>query len=138
MDIYKVLNAFKWLGDTYMLDYFIEDQWSGIPTSWRIYFDALLDGATNDDVISIIEFLLDRSYSKEWPRCKVVPPLSLIALRAFIRFNSLPQFHPVTDPSELANLLDVTARFSFSNYKAFFRYKMFLASLEPLKALIIR
>lgn len=73
-----VIGQCQWLIDSYVLDFYTENHWQQLPSSWRAVFDNLKDVAVFSEILN-----LDDSADKS--PTAVVLPLSLLALNSCIR-----------------------------------------------------
>lgn len=76
-----VINQYKWLSDSYVLDFFVENHWKNLPQSWQETF-------TNNFPINELSFLLNYEADSS-EKISVVLPLSLLCLRKTIQVLSI-------------------------------------------------
>lgn len=77
----NIVEQYKWLIDSYVLDFFVDEHWSKLPSSWK----SFLDRATPDDLAFLIDLQNDEiahSITHVWP-------LEILALKASIKTYSL-------------------------------------------------
>lgn len=86
-DSIAIVEQCRWLIDSYVLDYYTENHWNRLPSSWRAVFDDL------KDLDLLADQILNLDESKDVP-CTTVLPLSLLALRKCIRKLSTPRSVP--------------------------------------------
>ncbi|CAB0044499.1 unnamed protein product [Trichogramma brassicae] len=93
-DIFSALKIYGWMLDSYIVDFYLEDHWSKLPSSWK----TLLDQIQPDELGKWILRQTNGRYIELFPIRKArvsqiryqlifshqVYPLSLIALRSFI------------------------------------------------------
>ena len=77
----SVIEKYKWLIDSYVLDFFVEDHWSKIPENWKQF----LNTATPED----LAFLIDLNNEDSEPTFNKVWPLEILALKATIKRYAL-------------------------------------------------
>ena len=77
----SVIEKYKWLIDSYVLDFFVEDHWSKIPENWRQFLNA----ASHED----LAFLIDLNDENFEPTFNKVWPLEVLALKATIKRYAL-------------------------------------------------
>lgn len=70
-DSIAVVGAYQWLIDSFVLDYYTENHWQRLPSSWRAAFRNL------NDVSELSDLLLNFEDSG----CFTVLPLSLLSLK---------------------------------------------------------
>ncbi|CAD5228941.1 unnamed protein product [Bursaphelenchus okinawaensis] len=110
MDVVGVLKVYKWLADSYMVDFFVEDNWQKLQKSWRDYFDTFSD----EDVVVFVRHLLNPA-SSTWPNLSSPPPLSLISLKNVAFSLSVPFFKPVESLKELATHFEIDTDKNFTD-----------------------
>ncbi|XP_014204204.1 protein RRNAD1-like [Copidosoma floridanum] len=81
--ITRVLEIYGWMLDAYVVDFFQDNVWQKVPKCWTNF----LDGASPEELGN---WMLKESGSK------LVWPLSLLALRAFIESVEIPRDHKGT------------------------------------------
>ena len=92
-----LIQRYKWLIDSYVLDFFVEDHWSKIPNNLKTF----LDQATPEDLAYLIELDVDQNH--ENTNSKVVWPLEMLALKSAIKTFSLKRT-PITKSQLIENL----------------------------------
>lgn len=75
-DSLAVIKDYDWLIDAYVLDYYTEDHWMRLPSSWRRTFDKFQDVHLLADLL-----LKDDDFKGSATKSTIVLPLSLLALR---------------------------------------------------------
>ncbi|XP_044590926.1 protein RRNAD1-like isoform X3 [Cotesia glomerata] len=83
-NIFEILKIHGWILDAYIIDFYQDDLWSKLPSSWRNFFKT----------ISIQEL---GSWMLDEPQSKKVWPLSLIALKQSIKLLTIDR-NPTNDP----------------------------------------
>jgi len=73
-DCVKLLDAYQWIINSFVLDYFIDSHWPHLPPSWRL-------ALTNTSPESLSSLLDDKCPAKQE---KIVWPLSLLAFKQAI------------------------------------------------------
>jgi hypothetical protein len=75
-DKLSILREFSWLSDAYMIDFFVDNQWDGLPFGWQLAVDTIAPSEWPDvlDLVAPIRRML---------------PLSLLCLRQCVRQMSL-------------------------------------------------
>ncbi|CAL8108792.1 unnamed protein product [Orchesella dallaii] len=76
--IKKFVNAFSWLQDSFVLDFYVDNHWSKLPKSWQEFLPTL----TPNDIADLIDLQKNASF-------KTVPPLGLLAFKATVSVLSL-------------------------------------------------
>lgn len=77
-----VLEQYKWLIDSYVLDFFVENHWKQLPKSWQDSF------AAENFHVEEMAYLLN--YEEDSPeKLSSVLPLSLLSLRKVIHELSI-------------------------------------------------
>ena len=95
-----LIQRYRWLIDSYVLDFFVDDHWSKIPNNLKIF----LDQATPEDLSNLIELEVDnKKYPEKNINSKVVWPLEILALKAAIKTFSLKRT-PITKSQLIENL----------------------------------
>lgn len=96
-DAVIVINTYQWLIDAYVLDYYTEDHWALLPSSWRLFFDNLEDVSQLADILLNLDGPVLSSQ---------VLPLSLLTLIKCVRKLSASRTAPikVTNPSQKSPL----------------------------------
>lgn len=77
--IFRVLDVYGWLLDSYIVDFFLEDLWSKLPGGWQSTLDSV-------SPVELGKWILGESGTRVWP-------LSLIALRQVIRKLEINRNH---------------------------------------------
>lgn len=77
--IFRVLDIYGWLLDSYIVDFFLEDLWSKLPGKWQ----NILDSVTPRE---LGKWILGESSKRVWP-------LSLIALKQVIQMLEINRNH---------------------------------------------
>ncbi|ODM91699.1 Protein RRNAD1 [Orchesella cincta] len=89
--IKKFVSAFSWLQDSFVLDFYINNHWSKLPTLWKEFLPTL----TPNDLADLIDLEKQR-LSTIIPYFRTVPPLSLLAFKASVSVLSLSRtFSPL-------------------------------------------
>ena len=95
-----LIQRYRWLIDSYVLDFFVDDHWSKIPNNLKTF----LDQATPEDLANLIELEVDnKKYPEKNINSKVVWPLEILALKAAIKTFSLKRT-PITKSQLIENL----------------------------------
>ncbi|XP_074098677.1 methyltransferase-like protein 25B [Cotesia typhae] len=82
-NIFEIHKIHGWILDAYIIDFYQDDLWSKLPSSWRNFFKT----------ISIQEL---GSWMLDEPQSKKVWPLSLIALKQSIKLLTIDR-NPISD-----------------------------------------
>ncbi|VDK75529.1 unnamed protein product [Anisakis simplex] len=107
----RLLEQYGWIADLYMIDFFVDDHWTRLPSSWRNCFDNFdaiswfnVLNNTNSGNLNIKDIDSSNNDSKH------ILPLSFICFKRLIDTVSLER-KPVNGLKQLAELLEIDAQY---------------------------
>ncbi|XP_055625557.1 methyltransferase-like protein 25B [Toxorhynchites rutilus septentrionalis] len=77
---FQLLTNYNWLINSYVLDFYVDNHWKRLPPCWQSFFDQLE-----------IQNLKDLLTTDSQPSEANIWPLSILAIRAFLRSFCLPR-----------------------------------------------
>ncbi|KAG4077213.1 hypothetical protein HA402_016200 [Bradysia odoriphaga] len=86
-----ILNQFKWLTDSYVLDFYTEKHWNRLPKIWK----ATLEQVEPEILIDLFKLESDSS------RDQILWPLSLICLRSLVQQLNISRHNQYVDKKHL-------------------------------------
>ncbi|GAB0090253.1 protein RRNAD1 [Sergentomyia squamirostris] len=97
--LFFVLEQYKWLIDSYVLDFYVENHWQRLPQSWQATFTS-----GNFDIREL-SYLLGYEYGSKDQR-RTVFPLSLLSLKSVSDILSISRKQSKTQENASSGLLE--------------------------------
>ncbi|XP_076465559.1 uncharacterized protein LOC143297222 [Babylonia areolata] len=96
-EIYKVIDAYRWIIEAYVSDFYVKDHWSRLPPPWQQFLETA-------DFSTLSCLLTGRPWCSATTGCSV-GPLSLLALKAFTERRAMSRsFVDMDDPCVAATV----------------------------------
>ena len=85
---FLLLNKYKYMCDSYIIEYFVKDHWNNLPTTWQKSLNNIEPALLNKHLFQDIAISADTNHTVD-----IILPLSLMAFKVFSQYLSLPRIH---------------------------------------------